>query len=357
MEKIDRHNYEMYMIDYLEGQLSAEQEQEMERFLREHPDVEQELGDLEQMRLVPAGDTFPDKERLKKKLTLEDAGYSHFDELCISRLEGELTDEQARLFDRMVEASPEHRHTWSLYQKTRVLPDPAVVFDGKADLKKTGRSRVLWMRSLYPWAAMAASVLLLAGLYLFYPSPDPTVAPSASSGEMGASAPTTVAGDIEPDQLVPDPNTLTHPIHYNRISSQLNVEVQNALPSEPALAGERVSMQPLQPRYGMDFDAGPMYATIQIPDLPLEEFREQGGTFDSYRKLDRFLNRRVNYTLASTVGSNDFSLWDVAGAGLNGISKITGKELSLERYYNQQGELQRLALRTESFRFSTRVNK
>lgn len=347
----------MYVIDYLEGHLPQEQEQEMKRFFRDHPDLEQELRDLEQTRLVPAGDAFPDKERLKKQLTLDDAGYSHFDELCISRLEGELTDEQARVFDRMVEASPERHHAYALYQKTRMAPDPAIMFEGKDDLKKGGSSRKPALRALYPWAARAASVLLLAGMYLFFPSPDSAVAPLPSAGPMRTAQQTTVAGVDDAGQVVPDPNTITHQIAYNRIAPELHMEVQNTLPPQPVFAEEETSMQPLQARYGMSFDAEPFYAGIRIPELPLEEFRERGGTFDSYQKLDRFLNRRVDYALASTMQRSDFSLWDVAGAGLKGISKITGKELALERHYNPEGELQRLALKTESFSFSTRVNK
>lgn len=358
MERIDRNNYEMYVIDYLEGRLSQEQEQEMKRFLRDHPDLEQELMDLEQTRLVPAAEAFPDKERLKKQLTLDDAGYSHFDELCISRLEGELTDEQARVFDRLLEASPERRHAYALYQKTRVAPDPAIVFEGKEGLRKGGALRKPLRRSLYPWAAMAASVLVLAGLHLFFPSPDSAVAPPPSASHMRPAQQAAMAEADDASQVVPDPNLITHQIDYNRISPERHREVQNTLPPPPVLAEEEeATIQPLQARYGMSFDVEPVYAGLRIPELPLEEFREQGGTFDSYKKLDRFLNRRVNYALASTVHRNDFSLWDVAGAGLKGISNITGKELALERHYNQQGELQRLALKTESFRFSTRVNK
>ncbi|MBS3807064.1 MAG: hypothetical protein KGY60_06125 [Bacteroidales bacterium] len=357
MERIDRNNYEMYVIDYLEGRLSQDREQQMKRFLRDHPDLEQELMDLEQTRLVPAAEAFPDKEGLKKQLTLDDAGYSHFDELCISRLEGELTDEQARVFDRLVAASPERQHAYGLYQKTRVAPDRAIAFEGKEGLKKGGASRKPLLRALYPWAAMAASVLVLAGLYLFFPSPDSAVAPLPSAGHMRPAQQVSMAAADDANQVVPDPNIITHQIDYNRISPELHMEVQNTVPPKPVLAEEEATMQPLEARYGISFDAGPVYAGIRTPELPLEEFREQGGTFDSYKKLDRFLNRRVNYALASTLHRNDFSLWDVAGAGLKGISNITGKELALERHYNQKGELQRLALKTESFSFSTRVNK
>jgi len=357
MKRIDRNNYERYVIDYLEGQVSGEAEREMKRFLKGHPDLEQELRDLEQARLVPTGESYPDKEQLKKKLTLDDAGYSHFDELCISKLEGELSDEQAAVFDRMVEASPGRGHDYALYQKTRLTPDLTLTFDGKQQLKKYGQRRKPLMRYLYPWAAVAASVLVLAGVYLFFPSPDSASSPGPSATHIRPSSQTTVAGVDDAAQVVPDPNTITEHIDYNEISSQLNVEVETAMATQTFFSGEEDLMRPLQPLYGMDFNPEPVYASIQIPALPLEEFREHGGTFDSYQKLDRFLNRRVNYALASTVGRPDFSLWDVAGAGLKGISKITGKELALERHYNQQGELQRLALRTESFNFSTRVNK
>jgi hypothetical protein len=96
-----------------------------------------------------------------------------------------------------------------------------------------------------------------------------------------------------------------------------------------------------------------------MPVLPLEETgkgRNQRNTFGPYQKVDRFLERQ-NYALKNTIQNQKFSLWDVAELGIEGISKLTGKDLTLERRYNQDGELQHLAFKTESFRLSTNLKE
>lgn len=356
MGRIGKDNYEQYMIDYLDGQLPAEQEQELMRFLRDHPHLEEELRGLERAYLEPEPMNCPGKQQLKRTLTLDDQGYTHFDELCISRLEGNLTPEQARVFDRVVEASPASQHAWSLYRKTKLVPDASVTFREKSRLRKKSAVRTNRVRTLYPYLSAAASVILLVGLYLLLPSPQPGSLTGTAEGYTSP-APETFATDIgDGTETFTDPNTITSKIDYSKISSKLNVEVRQQLPPPPAATAEETQLKPLNPQYGINFNVQPVYASIRIPALPVDEFRDRGSTFDSYRKMERIINRRVSNTLASAEGQ-DFSLWDVAGAGLKGISKVTGKELALERHYNANGELQRLALKTESFRFSTRVNK
>jgi hypothetical protein len=53
MEKITRHNYESFFLDYLEGELSDELKMELEVFLAENPDLAAELEDFESVSLKP----------------------------------------------------------------------------------------------------------------------------------------------------------------------------------------------------------------------------------------------------------------------------------------------------------------
>lgn len=53
MEKITRHNYEAFFLDYLEGNLSEAQKAELSVFLKEHPDLAEEIDDFELVSLKP----------------------------------------------------------------------------------------------------------------------------------------------------------------------------------------------------------------------------------------------------------------------------------------------------------------
>jgi len=58
---INRDNYEMYFLDFAEGKLSAGKEEELRLFLRSHPELEEELRDIHTAKLSPEEIRFPGK--------------------------------------------------------------------------------------------------------------------------------------------------------------------------------------------------------------------------------------------------------------------------------------------------------
>lgn len=66
--KINLQNYEEWMVDYIEGNLTPEQQRELQEFLVFHPELQKELEAFGMTKLVP--DTtvvFPDKASLKRE--------------------------------------------------------------------------------------------------------------------------------------------------------------------------------------------------------------------------------------------------------------------------------------------------
>ena len=63
--KITMQNYEEWMIDYIEGNLTPEQEKAMHEFLAFHPELRAELELFNHTRLTPETVAFPDKAALK----------------------------------------------------------------------------------------------------------------------------------------------------------------------------------------------------------------------------------------------------------------------------------------------------
>lgn len=67
--KININNYEEWMIDYLEGNLSAAQEKELTEFLAFHPELKAELDLFNETKVQPDMDiVFANKESLKKAI-------------------------------------------------------------------------------------------------------------------------------------------------------------------------------------------------------------------------------------------------------------------------------------------------
>jgi hypothetical protein len=91
MTEINRHNYEIFFIDYLDGNLSPSQEKQLWSFLKENPDLKDELENFEPVEISSEKQPFPEKQQLKKTVLLDESNRSNFDELCIRYIEGDLS--------------------------------------------------------------------------------------------------------------------------------------------------------------------------------------------------------------------------------------------------------------------------
>ncbi|MGB0864298.1 MAG: hypothetical protein ACPG19_12610, partial [Saprospiraceae bacterium] len=74
--KINKLNYEVYAIDYIDGTLPQNLEAEMETFLNMHPNIAKDIAMMGEMQLVP--DTsikFTAKNDLKKPMSFSILNY------------------------------------------------------------------------------------------------------------------------------------------------------------------------------------------------------------------------------------------------------------------------------------------
>ena len=98
--KPDRSNYEIWFTDWLDGNLSEEQVRDLKLFLKENPDLEEELNGLAMVSLIPPDLTFSGKKRLEQ--SPESLSESQFEQLCIASLENDLTPGQKAELDEII---------------------------------------------------------------------------------------------------------------------------------------------------------------------------------------------------------------------------------------------------------------
>jgi len=116
---LDRSNYELWFIDWLDGNLNSQQAGHLKLFLEQNPDLRREFNDLTQVNLVPDQTSFPYKEHLKRSPS-EISGLQ-FDYLCAAFLENDLSDsQQAELLD-IINQYPDRKKTFDQIQKC-ILP-------------------------------------------------------------------------------------------------------------------------------------------------------------------------------------------------------------------------------------------
>jgi len=153
--KINDQNYEAYFLDYAEGQLSATDKAELERFLAENPHLSNELKHFEPIKLMAEDICYENKAELKRTIILQPN-----DELCISRMEGDLSKADSKKFDQNLQTDAKLKTEYALFLKTKQKPDTTLIYKEKQALRKGG-FMVLHRKKVFSVLALAASIALL----------------------------------------------------------------------------------------------------------------------------------------------------------------------------------------------------
>lgn len=166
MSGIDRHNYEAFYLDYLEGTLSTEKTAELLLFLEKNKDLELELEELDMTRdadiaLPTLGAGFGKKENfasLKKTINA-----SNVEDYIIGDLEKELYEDDRRELCDYLDNNEEASILSNRYQKT-ILPTNLIEYPNKSSLKR----KIGVFIPMKPLLRIAAVGLLLIALIPFF---------------------------------------------------------------------------------------------------------------------------------------------------------------------------------------------
>ncbi len=177
---INRNNYEVFFLMYIDRELSNREMQVVEEFLREHPDLQEEMemlaGTVLTEDLNPV--SFPDKSRLfrtddNKSLV----NISNYESYFVLYADDELTNEEKAATEKFVYDHPECQAEFEAFQKAKLTADTSIVFHRKEQLFRREESTV---RRIFPvWTRYAAAALLLLTLSFVWLSRVPETAPLA----------------------------------------------------------------------------------------------------------------------------------------------------------------------------------
>ncbi len=126
---INRENYEIFFMDYLDGQLSPKQLEALKVFLNDNPDLKEELEDLSGFKLEAKEQSFPDKATLKKTPDLPEINLGNIDAFLLHELEGNLSDEETEKLDTFLKLHPELLSERDKWAQTKLKADESVKMD------------------------------------------------------------------------------------------------------------------------------------------------------------------------------------------------------------------------------------
>jgi len=338
MENLTRNNYEIWFLDYLDGQLSNEQLDALLDFLELNPDLKEELRGVSGVSLAAGVEPLDQKELLLKS-PADIPGIAAIDQLCIARMENDLPEEEAHQFDIRLDEDSELSGIYTAFRHTRLDPSDSVIYPHKKELRK---KTVLFSPWLITLISSAAVVLLV---WFLWPHTPEAVTPGLAKIEKPAAAnpqPVTHNPQLITDtrQLIaaarhpkPDTRNLVSviPAKSNPAkeeSLQREIVPMRSLSHKSALSGPGIpDPQSMKILYASNYSSAmnnPVTTEVAmtLPQYALQLFREK------ILSQDRKQVRRTR-----------FSMWEVAGAGVDKINTLAGTKMKLDRNYDSKGDI------------------
>ena len=155
--KITRDNYEVFFLDFLEGNLKVDQIDQFLDFLNQNPDLKEELQLFESTNIPEENIIFSGKQKLYKSYPDQLIGEQN---TIIAYLEDDLNSEDRILFENQLTHNSELNKEYVLFSKTRMVPDQSVTFPDKNKIHRKSGSKVLltWMTSIAAMLLMAYGI-------------------------------------------------------------------------------------------------------------------------------------------------------------------------------------------------------
>ena len=160
MKEINRENYEVFAIDYIEGNLSAEMNRLFEIFLAQHPDISEELNQLPSLSSAEESKNEIDFSSLKKGALLSDPiSLENCDLYFTAYNEGDLTLSEKEQVNHFLEIHPEKTADFKQIGLLHFTADEAIIFPNKKALKKA-----IPLIPIYQFRRIAAIFVVLFGI-------------------------------------------------------------------------------------------------------------------------------------------------------------------------------------------------
>lgn len=363
--KINRHNYEAYLLDLLEGGLSVEDQQQLHDFFLLNPDCADELTVLEPLVLEPTKMQYPKKDMLKRELPNRSSLLTdhNFDLFSIARMEGDLTLEQEEAHRKMVAEDLQKKQSWMNWQETKLVPAEIIYSDKEGLTRRRGVSRrVIWSGVISAAAAIAIVIVLIRmepglpqqELSMQTTSGTKVEQPLESQDQSANQVELPVTEEMQEVELTP-----VLPVQKSKSSAMFSVKRDHERPIETKLNRE-VLADHLQPRplkvsdnrvYLTSLAGDPVPDQIKPLDVPPVSIHLSSLSVVQLSELE------LQDVLEDYTQEKDISFWTIASAGIKGINKIAKSDISLLASRDEEGEVSGFRLKSKRFSLTRPVGQ
>jgi hypothetical protein len=361
--KPDRSNYEIWLIDWLDGNLNEARTEQLMAFLDENPDLKEGADSLSLTRLSPDNIRTLEKKNLKKNAS--ELPPSQIEFLSVAYLENDLTDAQIKDLKENISGNPENRKLFDSIQRTRLRP-PEIRFRNKNLLRKRTLTERILRFSVIGLSA-AATIALIVLSYIFVPRSRETV------NELIAKNLFNDTVLLKPGAVITYRENLAAKEQYQAETSEANSVIEIFVPDESQIIDMPVAfLQEDSSSFSersSEFliSAIPVSAVLEIskgiaaPSLVASNIViEEIPYYDSERsRLRRFIASTFREKILKNKEYNDSPLksYELAEAGIEGLNELLGWEMALVKTSDEEGELKSLYFSSRVLKINTPVKK
>jgi len=157
MSKITRNNYEEFFIDYFDGSLNNHEVAELMLFLAQNRDLDDEFNQFKFVELKQETINFDLKDSLKKQDSTITG--SIFYDKCIDKVENNLSDEDTILFEAEINSDKSKKVEYNSFKSTILKPDLNIIYTEKENLKKE-KVTAFQLKRVYQYAAILVALII-----------------------------------------------------------------------------------------------------------------------------------------------------------------------------------------------------
>jgi len=359
MIDINRNNYEEYFLDFLEGTLSSSKEDLLMSFLNRNPDLKEEFEQLNELPEIRIEETFLEKSTLKKSTSNIESNTDNFNELCIARVEGDLSEEAIKEFDSFLEENDKRKKDFKLFELTKVQADESIVFENKQRIKKSAFGLFL-TKNRYSIMSAAASIVIALAVFTLIPKntedlPLNIAELEKTEDEKGAyeevkeeqSSNEHVAEVIKHEIIEKE-----EPIYTKEIIEKENLVDFISKVEQKVNYYEYEKLTAL----AIELNYQQINKSIVYPEYEIYQFAEPEYK-NRHFSVKSFIAGVINKEVFKRDRKEKIEMFDVAQASLNGINRITGSKMTLTRIYDENGVANKTEFNSKLIAFSTPAKK
>ena len=357
---INRSNYEIWLIDYLEGRLSKDDAEQVVHFLRHNPDLIEEFDCFSS--LSPSDFTLSDKQKNSLLKSPSELPESQFEYLCAAFLENDLSSDAREEITEILNNDQESKRTFDRFLRTKLNPPPWR-FRGKNRLYKRSPFQRIVILSVAGFSTIAAVILVIIALMVpRQQGSDKNISGNMITANMDSLRQPFIY--LEPGFAIRaqshSAGTRAKSVSTKKLTEEIPALAVETPPDETIKATADSSMnKSLQPEK-IRFMADP--GLKNIPSVSLIAYRDNYPVEDEGYEMsgfEKFITRtfREKFLKKKVPVETPLRGYEIAEASVAGLNKLFGWEMAINEKTDKNGELSSIQFSSKILNFKTPVRK